>query len=132
MKAIVSFIISFIFIGGFMIPEIIPLASPSDKSDSDFASALLAKSPSTELGDAASVYAWLIGSWDVRVIDHQSDGSKHESTGEWHFSWSWRDGRCKMFGFLLLALKGRLLRPSREIATELRYGFMTPKSARGE
>ncbi len=70
-----------------MSPEIIPLASPSDKSDSDFASALLAKSPSTELGDAASVYAWLIGSWDVRVIDHQSDGSKHESAGEWHFSW---------------------------------------------
>jgi len=42
--------------------------------------------PSKELGDASGVYGWLIGSWDVRVIDYE-DGSKQERQGEWHFGW---------------------------------------------
>ena len=70
-----------------MSSEAAPPASPSGNSGSDFASALLAGGPSAELGDAASVYAWLIGGWEVRVIDHQADGRQHEGAGEWHFSW---------------------------------------------
>ena len=60
---------------------------PSNKNNDNFSLALVASNPSSELGDAASIYAWLIGSWDVRTVDYQSDGKRHESTGEWHFSW---------------------------------------------
>lgn len=73
--------------GGFIITEMASLTSPSNKNGGRFASALVAKNPSAELVDAADVYAWLIGGWDVRTVDYQSDGSKRENTGEWHFSW---------------------------------------------
>jgi hypothetical protein len=43
--------------------------------------------PSSELGSAAAVYDWLIGSWNVRVVDYDVDGTAHESRGEWHFGW---------------------------------------------
>lgn len=52
-----------------------------------FASALISEKPNAELGDAASVYDWLIGDWDVRVVDYADDGTRTESTGEWHFAW---------------------------------------------
>ncbi len=70
-----------------MVSETTPSALPSNKGNGEFASALLATSPLTELGEAANVYAWLIGNWDMRTIDYQSDGKQREGTGEWHFSW---------------------------------------------
>ena len=69
-----------------MISETVAPVPPSNRQ-SDFAQALMAKGPAAQLGDAASVYGWLIGSWDVRVIDYGADGTKRESTGEWHFGW---------------------------------------------
>ncbi len=60
---------------------------PSIKDNDNFATALVANNPAPELGEAAGIYAWLIGSWDVRTVDYQSDGKRRESTGEWHFSW---------------------------------------------
>ncbi|HEX8650721.1 MAG TPA: hypothetical protein VF708_07755 [Pyrinomonadaceae bacterium] len=70
-----------------MISETVTQAPPPNNRQSDFAQALMAKGPAAQLGEAASVYAWLIGSWDVRVIDYGDDGTKRESTGEWHFAW---------------------------------------------
>lgn len=70
-----------------MISETIATVPTPDSHQSDFAQALMAKGPAAQLGDAASVYGWLIGSWNVRVIDYEGDGTKHESTGEWYFSW---------------------------------------------
>ena len=70
-----------------MVSEMISSTSQSNKSNGDFVAALVAKSPSAELGDAADMYAWLIGGWDVRTVDYQPDGKQRESTGEWHFNW---------------------------------------------
>ncbi len=87
MKVIVAIVSLFILIGGLVATSIVSSPSPSSESDNDFASVLLSQGASAELGDAASVYDWLIGNWDVRVVDHLSDGVKRESAGEWHFSW---------------------------------------------
>ncbi|HWA10410.1 hypothetical protein [Fulvimonas soli] len=53
-----------------------------------FSDALLACGPSPELpASAAAVYGWLVGDWAVDVTDVRPDGSRHTSTGEWHFAW---------------------------------------------
>ncbi|HXX31785.1 MAG TPA: hypothetical protein VEJ89_13875 [Myxococcaceae bacterium] len=43
--------------------------------------------PSPELGEAAGVYGWLVGSWITRAIDYLPDGQTREAEGEWHFGW---------------------------------------------
>src|ERR671938_170936 len=87
MKRFVSLKMLLVLAGGLMISETVAPVTPPDNRQSDFAQALLAKGPAAQLGDAASVYDWLIGSWDVRVIDYGAGGTKRESTGEWHFAW---------------------------------------------
>ncbi len=52
-----------------------------------FSEILLADGPSPELGDAAGVYGWLIGSWEMDIIDYGEDGSRHPGQGEVHFAW---------------------------------------------
>jgi uncharacterized protein len=49
--------------------------------------ALHADGPSPELAPEDRIYDWLIGSWDVRVVDYLDDGSKRENAGEWHFGY---------------------------------------------
>src|SRR4029079_9740751 len=54
------------------------------------ASALLATLPSAgpSVGDSAHLlYAPLRGDWEVTVVDHLPDGTRHTGTGEWHFDW---------------------------------------------
>jgi hypothetical protein len=55
--------------------------------DATMLEALRAPGPSPELPPDECMYDWLIGSWNVRVVDHLDDGSKRESTGEWHFAY---------------------------------------------
>jgi hypothetical protein len=52
-----------------------------------FISSLINDGPAAELGDAAATYGWLVGSWDVHVIDYDDIGKKREQLGEWHFAW---------------------------------------------
>jgi uncharacterized protein len=49
--------------------------------------ALRAPGPSPELLPDERLYDWLIGSWNVRVVDYLEDGTKRESSGEWHFGY---------------------------------------------
>jgi uncharacterized protein len=49
--------------------------------------ALHADGPSLELANEDRLYDWLIGSWTTHVVDYLDDGSKTESTGEWHFGY---------------------------------------------
>jgi hypothetical protein len=56
------------------------------KDSKDFEAALISREPSAEIEKAERMYDWLIGSWDIRVIDHLKDGSKLEQDGEWIFS----------------------------------------------
>lgn len=59
----------------------------SDKKANDLTiqSALHADAPSPEIPEKDRIYDWLIGSWNVRVVDYVDDGARRESTGEWHF-----------------------------------------------
>jgi hypothetical protein len=53
-------------------------------------SALLGSLPATgpAVADSAhQLYSPLLGDWDVDVVDHLADGTRHTSTGEWHFAW---------------------------------------------
>lgn len=58
----------------------------SPRLKENFVSALITDEPSAEIERNERVYDWLIGSWDIKVIDHVKDGSKHEQEGEWIFS----------------------------------------------
>lgn len=52
-----------------------------------FLEVLPSTGPSPELGDAAGVYGWLMGSWITRAIDYLPEGKTREQEGEWHFGW---------------------------------------------
>src|SRR5690606_15497136 len=52
-----------------------------------FLDTLCSPGPAPELGDAADVYGWLVGSWDMRVVDCPPDELRREAVGEWHFAW---------------------------------------------
>jgi hypothetical protein len=75
--------LSFFFLGGLMMA-----ATQSDAKSDAFTSALVSAGPSRDLGAAASTYAWLIGAWDVELIDILEDGSQQKQQGEWVFSWT--------------------------------------------
>jgi hypothetical protein len=77
------------------------------------AEVLHSSGPSSELGSAASVYDWLIGSWDVRVIDYDDEGSTRESRGEWHFSWV-LEGRAVQDVFIVPSKDQRSAQLSKE------------------
>ena len=68
-------------------PTALHPADTTVPSDETFVDALCAAGPHPSLGGAADVYGWLIGSWDVRAVDYEPDGTRHESSGEWHFAW---------------------------------------------
>lgn len=52
-----------------------------------FLEALGAKGPVAKQAERMGLYAPLLGTWAVDVIDHETDGSSRASTGEWHFGW---------------------------------------------
>ena len=43
--------------------------------------------PASDRGPKMMLYGQFVGSWDLRVIDHEPDGSRWEGTGEVHFGW---------------------------------------------
>ena len=61
--------------------------SVSEKVRSNVFDVLRAERASLELGAAGGLYEWLIGSWNVRVVDYEDNGSPRNSSGEWHFGW---------------------------------------------
>jgi hypothetical protein len=50
-------------------------------------SPLFSTGPAETPADITSLYAGLIGSWSVDVIDYDTRGGRFTSTGEWHFAW---------------------------------------------
>ena len=66
------------------------------------ASLLYSPAAAAELGDAAALYADLIGAWEVDVIDYDADGARRRSRGEWHFGWA-LEGRAVQDVFVVPA-----------------------------
>ena len=52
-----------------------------------FLDALHSDSPAQDRAQEMMLYGQFIGSWEVKVIDHDSDGSFREDIGEVHFGW---------------------------------------------
>ena len=52
---------------------------------SQFLEALHTDTPAPDRAEEMMLYGQFIGSWDLKVIDHNTDGSSRESTGEVHF-----------------------------------------------
>jgi len=45
------------------------------------------RGPAPDRADKLSLYAFLIGHWDTRVLAYEEDGTQHESRGEIHAGW---------------------------------------------
>jgi len=52
-----------------------------------FVHALHCDGPAPDRADKMSLYAWLIGRWDMDAVIHKDDGTKHSGRGEIHFGW---------------------------------------------
>lgn len=70
-----------------------------------FLGALISDHVSPEIGDA-DIYGWLVGSWDMQVIDYDNDDEKRATHGEWHFA-RVLEGRAIQDVFIVPARKDR-------------------------
>ena len=52
-----------------------------------FLDALHAEGPLLDCAQEMMLYGRFVGSWHVKVIDHDPDGSHYEGLGEVHFDW---------------------------------------------
>jgi hypothetical protein len=52
-----------------------------------FLEALQAGGPSADRVEEMALYGWLIGAWDLDVVEFLDDGSQCRRPGEWHFGW---------------------------------------------
>jgi hypothetical protein len=43
--------------------------------------------PAADRADRLQLYAFLVGSWDTRIVAHDESGGRHESRGEIHADW---------------------------------------------
>lgn len=57
------------------------------KTPHDFVSALVSGDRSPEIDDSSDIYAGMLGSWDMKVIDYNpDDGTKTPYRAKWYFS----------------------------------------------
>lgn len=45
------------------------------------------RGPAPDRAEELSLYAFLIGHWDTRIVAYEEDGTRHESRGEIHAGW---------------------------------------------
>jgi hypothetical protein len=102
----------------------IPGARPAQVSKSvahdGFVGALLADGPSAELGEAASVFGFLIGGWNASIRDIDPNGTIRTGRGEWWFSWV-LEGRALQDVWIAPPRKERG-QPESSFAANDRYG----------
>lgn len=54
---------------------------------SSMCAALGANGPAQDLLGKADIFGWLVGAWDLEVLDSESEGMHRVNEGEWHFAW---------------------------------------------
>jgi hypothetical protein len=98
-------------------------AAPESTSTS-FAKALISEEPSSELGEAAEAFNWLVGGWAAKVRDFEPDGRVRHGNGEWWFSWA-LEGRAMQDVWICPARTKRIAdqgKPSDRSSASNRYG----------
>jgi len=88
----------------------------------DMATAITAMGPHASLGDQATVFGRLVGTWDVEYTDFKKDGTIDRRSGELLVGWV-MDGRA-IQDLWIVYPSGK--RKEREVYTDLRY--YDPKS----
>jgi len=84
------------------------------------AAALLTDGPAADRADKMMLYGQFVGSWDGKLVVHNSDGSKRESSCEVHFGWALA-GRAIQDVWIAPSRKGRpASEPDRMYGTTLR------------
>lgn len=53
----------------------------------EFLNALTSSERAPELADVDDIFGWMVGSWEVDAVLHDSNGQTHETKGEVHASW---------------------------------------------
>lgn len=81
--------------------------------------ALHANGPIATYAEQMMLYEPLIGSWDVNVIDYDTEGSSVENHGEWYFDWI-LEGRAIQDIWIVPPRQHRT-KPAKEL-THNRYG----------
>ena len=61
--------------------------TPSEIADSSFARVLHSSRPDLSHARELSLYAWLVGRWDLDVTTILDDGTTHHGNGEIHAGW---------------------------------------------
>jgi hypothetical protein len=56
-------------------------------SSSAFSESLCAAGPAADRKGHMDLYDWLIGSWELDVVEFLEHGKQRRRSGEWHFSW---------------------------------------------
>lgn len=54
---------------------------------SSMCAALGANGPAQDILDKSEFFGWLVGAWNLEVLDGESEGVHRVNTGEWHFAW---------------------------------------------
>ena len=49
--------------------------------------ALAADGPQPSLAGHLALFGQFVGSWDLDIVYHRTDGTRQEVSGEWHFGW---------------------------------------------
>ncbi len=76
------------------------------QSTEQFVAVLVSEQASAELGQNASAYEPMIGSWAVTVLDHIADEKTLTTRGEWNFAWI-LEGRAIQDVFMVPQLSER-------------------------
>jgi hypothetical protein len=97
-------------------------STPATDARLDMVAALQASGPHPSLGDQASVFGRLVGTWDVEYTDFAKDGKAIHRSGELIFGWV-LDGRA-IQDLWIVDPSGT--RKDREVYADLRY--FDPKS----
>jgi hypothetical protein len=54
---------------------------------SSMCTALGANGPAQDLIGKSDLFGWLVGRWELEVLDNESVGMHRVNSGEWHFAW---------------------------------------------
>ncbi|MGA9793919.1 MAG: hypothetical protein WBQ17_00155 [Rhizomicrobium sp.] len=54
---------------------------------SSMCAALGANGPAQDIPRDSDFYGWLVGAWELEVLDCEGEGMHRVNSGEWHFAW---------------------------------------------